>query len=167
MGRETLEILVRERHGPRNHMNPCTKTPWATKPLWIPADFRIHRRAGARKKKPNSERLLGMEATRALAIAGGSLKAFFCFCFACLHYNVAGSGILRNRTAKNQRLPHRSNISVISDWHIYTYTTTTSLEYVILFCIILLVFYYFEIIVCCCLRFVVAFQSIPEVYLIF
>ena len=25
------EILVRERHVPRNHINPCTKTSWATR----------------------------------------------------------------------------------------------------------------------------------------
>ena len=31
MGHETLEILVRERHASRNHINPCTKTPSVTK----------------------------------------------------------------------------------------------------------------------------------------
>ena len=31
MGHETLEILVRERHVSRNHINPCTKTTWVAK----------------------------------------------------------------------------------------------------------------------------------------
>ena len=31
-GDETLEILLRERHEPRNHINPCTKTPCVVKP---------------------------------------------------------------------------------------------------------------------------------------
>ena len=30
-GHETLEIVVRERHEPRNHINPYTKTTWAPK----------------------------------------------------------------------------------------------------------------------------------------
>ena len=60
MRHETLEILARERHVSRNHINPCAKTPWATKCYFLLREM----------SAPTDRSLLYMCCTQLIATAG-------------------------------------------------------------------------------------------------